>query len=191
MEAIMRKNFGVQTWLYPMPVLIIGTYDENGKANIMNAAWGGIHDTNQIGVCIDPSHKTAENLQKTKCFTVSIGIADKVAECDYVGIVSANYEADKVEKSTFTTQKAEFINAPIINELPMTLECKLISYDDSCGCAVADIVNISADESILNADGKIDVKKLQPICFDPVAHTYIALGEIVGKAFSEGKKLKK
>ena len=186
----MRKNFGVKTWLYPMPVLIIGTYDENGNANIMNAAWGGIHDTNQIGVCIDPSHKTAKNLQQTKCFTVSIGVADKVVECDYVGIVSGNSGVNKIEKIGFSVEKSEFINAPIFKELPMTLECKLLSYDDSCGCAVGEIVNISVDESVLDENAKIDVAKLQPICFDPVSHSYIKLGEVVGKAFSDGKKIK-
>ena len=162
----MRKNFGVQTWLYPMPVLIIGTYDENGNPDAMNAAWGGIHDTNQIGVCIDPSHKTAENLQLHKCFTVSIGDAAHVKECDYVGLVS------------------------VIEELPMTLECRLIRYDSSAGCAVAEIVNISADERILDENGKISVEKLRPICFDPVHHVYREMGAEVGKAFHDGLELK-
>lgn len=186
----MRKNFGAQTWLYPMPVLIIGTYDGNGNANIMNAAWGGIHDTNQIGVCIDPAHKTAKNLQLTKSFTVSIGVADRVVECDYVGIVSGNSGVNKIEKINFSVEKSEFVNAPIFKELPMTLECRLLSYDDTCGCAVGEIVNISADESVLDENGKVDVAKLQPICFDPAGHTYIKLGEVVGKAFSDGKRIK-
>ena len=186
----MRKNFGVKTWLYPMPVLIVGTFDENNEANLMTAAWGGIHDTNQIGVCIDPSHKTAENLQKTQCFTVSIGTVDKVKECDYVGIVSWNDDPQKVKKANFTCEKSEFINAPIVKELPMTLECKLISFDSTCGCAVGEIVNISADESILDENGTIDVIKLKPICFDPVKHTYLQLGDVVGIAFEEGKKIK-
>ena len=104
----MRKNFGAQTWLYPMPVLIIGTYDENGSPNVMNAAWGGIHDTNQIAVCIDPGHKTAENLQNRRCFTVSIGDAAHVTECDFVGIVSGNDVPDKAAKAGFSAVKAEF-----------------------------------------------------------------------------------
>ncbi len=187
----MRKNFGVKTWLYPMPVLIVGTYDENGNADAMNAAWGGIHDTNQIGVCIDPSHKTAENLQKTGEFTVSIGTLDKVAECDYVGIVSAKDEPKKLKKANLTPEKSEFVNAPIFKELPMTLECRLISYDNSCGCAVGEIINISVDDSVLDENGKIDPAKLQPICFDPVNLNYIKLGEVVGKAFAVGKSLDK
>ena len=185
----MRKNFGVKTWLYPMPVLIIGTYDENNEANLMTAAWGGIHDTDQIGVCIDPTHKTAENLMKTKCFTVSIGTVERVKECDYVGIVSGKDEPQKMQKVNFTCEKSEFVNAPIVKELPMTLECKLISFDSSCGCAVGEIVNISADESILSENGDIDVNKLNPICFDPVNHTYLQLGKVVGIAFEDGKKI--
>lgn len=186
----MRKNFGSQSWLYPMPVLIIGTYDKEGNCDIMNAAWGGMHDTNQIGVCIDPSHKTAENLQANGCFTVSIGTAKYVAECDFVGIVSANDDAEKFSKTEFHAEKSSFVNAPVISELPMTLECRLISYDTSAGCAVGEIVNVSADESILDANGKIDPDKFVPICYDPVNHTYRELGKVVGKAFSDGKKLK-
>lgn len=186
----MRKNFGVQTWLYPMPVLIIGTYNEDDSPNAMNAAWGGIHDTNQIGVCIDPSHKTAENLKKRGFFTVSIADATHITECDFVGIVSGNDAPDKLRKANFHAHKAEFADAPVIDELAMTLECKLISYDDKAGCAVGEILNISADESILGSDGKISVEKLQPITYDPVHHTYIQLGAVVGKAFSDGLKLK-
>ena len=185
----MRKNFGPQSWLYPMPVLIIGTYDKDGNPNIMNAAWGGMHDTNQIGVCIDPSHKTAENLQLNKCFTVSVGVAKYVTECDFVGIVSGNKDADKFAKTRFHAEKSQYVNAPVICELPMTLECRLVSYDSSAGCAVGDIVNISADDSILDESGKIDPDKFTPICYDPVNHTYRELGKIVGKAFNDGKKL--
>ena len=145
----MRKNFGVQTWLYPMPVLIIGTYNDDGTPNAMNAAWGGIHDTNQIGVCIDPGHKTAENLKNRQYFTVSIADAAHVTECDFVGIVSGKDIPDKLESANFHAFKAEFADAPVIEELPMTIECRLVSYDDKTGCAVGEILNISADESIL------------------------------------------
>lgn len=187
----MRKNFGVQTWLYPMPVLIIGTYNDDGTPNAMNAAWGGIHDTNQIGVCIDPGHKTAENLKNRQYFTVSIADAAHVTECDFVGIVSGKDTPDKLESANFHAFKAEFADAPVIEELPMTIECRLVSYDDKAGCAVGEILNISADESILGSDGKIAVEKLQPITFDPVHHTYIKLGAVAGRAFFDGLKLKK
>lgn len=185
----MRKNFGVQTWLYPMPVLIIGTWNGDGSPNAMNAAWGGIHDTNQIGVCIDPGHRTAENLKAKKAFTVSVGDAAHVTECDFVGIVSGNKAADKLAKAGFHIHKAEFVDAPVIDELPMTLECRLLSYDTLTGCAVGEIINVSADERILNSDGKIDPAKFEPITFDPVNHEYRKLGEVVGSAFKVGKKL--
>lgn len=183
-----RTNFGKQTFMYPMPVLIIATYDENGNPDAMNAAWGGIHDTNQIGICIDPSHKTAKNLLKKKAFTVSMADAAHVTACDYVGIESGNIEADKIKKAGFTVTKSEFVDAPVINELPMCLECEMISYDLSTGCMVANIINVNADESVLT-DGKIDPSKLRPITYDPVNHKYLALGEVVGTAFADGKKL--
>lgn len=184
----MKKNFGKQTYLYPMPVLIIATYDADGTADAMNAAWGGIHDTNQIGICISPDHKTARNILEKKAFTVSIGDENHVAQCDYVGIVSANSTPDKLAKAGFTTSRSEFVDAPVINELPMCLECSLVSYDQETGCMVGDIINVSADESILT-DGKIDSTKLKPITYDPVSHKYITLGNIAGNAFSDGKKL--
>ena len=185
----MRKNFGSQTWLYPMPVLIIGTFDENGKPNVMNAAWGGIYDTGKIFVCIDPAHKTAANMLKTGSFTVSIGNAENLIACDYVGIVSGNDEPEKTVKAGLTAVKSEFVNAPYFEELPMVLECKMLSFDDKTGCTVGEIVNINADEKILDGSGKIDPAKFSPLCYDPVAHNYMVLGEVVGKAFSDGKKL--
>ena len=171
-----------------MPVLIIATYDENGNPDAMNAAWGGIHDTNQIGICIDPSHKTAKNLLLKKAFTVSMADVAHVAACDYVGIVSANKEPDKFAKAGFTATKSEFVDAPVINELSMCIECEMVSYDTSTGCMVGNIININADDSVLT-DGKIDVSKLRPITYDSVHHKYITLGEVVGNAFSDGKKL--
>lgn len=186
----MRKNFGKQTYLYPMPVLIISTYDENGVPDAMNAAWGGIHDTNQIGICIDPSHKTADNILIKKAFTVSIADSKHVVECDYVGIESGHKEPLKFEKAGFTATKSEFVDAPIINELPMCIECELVSYDEKTGCLVGNIINVSADESVLTNE-KIDTQKLNPITYDPIHHKYIELGRVVGTAFSDGKQLKK
>ena len=186
----MRKNFGVKTWLYPMPILIIGTYDENGIPNVMTAAWGGIHDTNQVAVCIDPGHKTAKNLISRGYFTVSIGDAAHTAACDYVGLVSGNDTPEKMTKANFSAVKAEFADAPVIQELPMTLECRLISYDNKTGCTVGEILNISADEGVLDEEGNISPDKMEPICFDPVNHTYRKLGEIAGFAFKDGLALK-
>ena len=185
----MRKNFGAKTWLYPMPVLIVGTYDEQGKPNAMNAAWGGIYDTNQVMVCLADDHKTTDNIKKTGAFTVSFATAKTVAPCDYVGIVSANDEPDKFAKAGFHATKSDHVNAPIIDELPMTVECKLLKFNED-GICVGEIVNVSADESILDENGKIDAKLLDPIMYDSVTHAYWNFGEKVGQAFSDGKKIK-
>lgn len=185
----MRKNFGPKTFLYPMPVLIIGTYDENGVPDAMNAAWGGIHDTNQIGICLGGDHKTVKNILKTHAFTVSMADRDHVVAADYVGIVSANNVPDKFARAGFHAEKSEFVNAPVISELPMTIDCTLVSYDEESGYMVGQIVNISADESILGADGLIDLNKFFPITYDSVHHGYYTLGERVGSAFSDGKAL--
>lgn len=186
----MRKNLGPQTYLYPMPVLIIGTYDEQMVPNAMNAAWGGISDYHQISISLDISHKTCKNLKYTNAFTVSIANAQNVISADYVGITSGNENSNKIEKAGWHTCKSEFVNAPIITELPMTLECKVISLNEETGILTGEIVNVSVDENILNDTGKIDVKKLNPITYDPVNHYYITLGEVVGNAFKEGKKIK-
>ncbi|CDZ23926.1 hypothetical protein CCDG5_0797 [[Clostridium] cellulosi] len=187
----MRKNFGAKSLLYPQPVLIIATYDKNGKPNAMNAAWGGICGTNKISISLG-SHKTTDNIKESGAFTVSIADARHVVACDYVGIVSAKKEANKMEKAGFTTTKSEFVNAPIINELPLALECKLLSMEEEFGeyRVVGEIVNVSADESILGEDGLIDPSKLEAITYDTVHHTYIKLGETVGHAFKDGEQLK-
>ena len=186
----MRKNFGVKTWLYPMPVFIVAAYDNEGNPNAMNAAWGGIYTDNMIGICLSEDHKTTQNILATRAFTVSMATADQVVACDYVGIVSGNKEPDKFHKAGFHATKSEFVNAPIIDELPMTLECELVSYDTETCFMVGKIVNVSADEKILNENGKIDLSKLRPITYDPCNHDYIELGAKVGNAFSDGKSLK-
>ena len=183
----MTKNFGSKPWVYPQPVLMIGTYDENGKPNLMNAAWGGQYDTKEVMLCLS-SHKTTDNIKLKKAFTVSFATAATVVPCDYVGIVSANKEPDKMAKAGFTTTKSEFVDAPIINELPLTLECKLLKFNED-GVVVGEIVNVSADESILT-DGNVDYKKLDAIIFDPTSAAYIRLGEKVGNAFRDGNQLK-
>ena len=185
----MRKNFGVKNWLYPMPVFIVGTYDENGNPNAMNAAWGGIYDTNLVMVCLADDHKTTDNIKKSGAFTISFATAKTVAPCDYVGIVSANDVADKFDRAGFHATRSEHVNAPIIDELPMTVECKLLKFNED-GICIGEIVNVSADESILDANGKVDAKKLDPIVYDSVTHAYWNFGEKVGQAFSDGMKIK-
>lgn len=185
----MRKNFGTKPWFYPLPVLIVGSYDENGKADAMNAAWGGLYDANMVELCLSAGHKTTQNIKAKGAFTISFADAAHVAACDYVGMVSANDTSDKMEKAGFTTEKSTFVDAPIICELPMTLECKLVKITED-GNIIGEIVNINADESILGEDGLIDVSKLRAISFDPVHNDYLVLGEKVGNAFQDGNTLK-
>lgn len=186
----MRKNFGSKAICYPMPVYIIGTYNEDGTPNAMNAAWGGISEETEITICVDSSHKTAENLIARKAFTVSMATAKYMAACDYVGIVSGSKEPDKFAKAGFHATKSEFVDAPLIDELPMALECEVISYDEESCRLVGRIVNVCADESVLNEKGNVDPSKLQPITYDPMNHHYLVLGEKVGQAFHDGMALK-
>ncbi|MBR2650258.1 MAG: flavin reductase family protein [Clostridia bacterium] len=185
----MRKNFGAKTWLYPMPVLIVGTYDEGGVPNAMNAAWGGIYDTNLVMVCLADDHKTTENIKATGAFTLSFATRDTAVASDYVGIVSANDVPDKFARAGFHAQRSEFVCAPVISELPMTVECKLVKFNED-GICIGEIVNVNADECVLDENGMIDAKKLDPIIYDSVSHAYWSFGERVGQAFSDGKKIK-
>ena len=181
-----RVNFGAKPLMLPQPVLIIGTYDENGVPNAMNAAWGITTDFKEITISLS-DHKTTDNLKVRKAFTVSMATEKYMKACDYVGIESARKVPDKFTKAGFHATKSEYVDAPLIDELPMALECRVKSYEDDI--LIGEIVNVSADESVLT-DGKIDPKKLKPITFDPANHTYVGLGEKVGDAFKDGAKLK-
>ena len=185
----MRKNFGAKCWLYPMPVFIVGSYDADGNPNAMNAAWGGMYDTNLVMVCLADDHKTTENIKTSGAFTLSFATAKTVAPCDYVGIVSGNDVPDKFGRAGFHATKSEYVNAPVIDELPMTVECSLLKFNED-GICIGRVVNISADESILDENGRIDAKKLDPIIYDSVSHAYWSFGEKVGQAYSDGKKIK-
>ena len=186
----MRKNFGAKAMCYPMPVFIIGTYNADGSPNAMNAAWGGISEETEITICVDNTHKTAENLLARKAFTVSMATARMMTACDYVGIVSGTKEPEKFAKAGFHATKSEFVDAPLIDELPMALECELLSYDEETCRLVGRIVNVCVDESVLGENGKVDVAKLAPITYDPVNHAYLVLSEKVGQAFHDGVVLK-
>lgn len=183
----MKKNLGATPMMFPQPVLIIATYDENGKANAMNAAWGGIVGMDKIIIDLS-SHKTTDNIMERKAFTVIMGDKDHMLACDYVGIVSANKEPDKMKKAGFTTTKSEFVDAPVINELPVALECELIKVIDG-NMYLGKIVNVAADESVLSEEGKITLSKFNPITFDTSENGYYTLGDRVGNAFKDGKKL--
>ena len=186
----MRKDFGAKPILYPQPVFILATYDEAGIPNAMNAAWGGLSEETEITLCISAEHNTAANLLARRAFTVSMADAAHVSACDYVGIVSGNEVPDKLMRAGFHTSPSAHVDAPLIEELPMALECKVISYDPDTCRLVGEIVNVTADTCVLDADGKIDPAKLRPITFDPVHHTYRVLGEVVGQAFCDGLRLK-
>ena len=185
----MRKNFGSKPYLIPEPVLIVAAYDEKGIANAMNVAWGGMCDSHHVIMCLNGNHKTVKNILYSAAFTISVGTSSYVAECDYLGIVSGNEVKNKMAKSGLTTIRSGFVDAPIINELPLTLECKLVSYDRENGHLIGEIVNVSADDSVIT-DGKIDCEKLRAICYDPISHYYLKVGGKVGEAFEEGEKLR-
>ncbi len=186
----MRKNFGPKPLLYPQPVFILAAYGEDGTPNAMNAAWGGISEDNEVSICISAGHKTTANILARKAFTVSMATADYVTACDYVGIVSGNKVPDKFARAGFHATKSEFVDAPLIDELPMAVECKLISYDPETCRLVGEIVNVSADASVLGENGKVDPAKLKPITFDPMNNAYLVLGEKVGNAFKDGTALR-
>lgn len=186
----MKKNLGVKPYLYPMPVLIIAAYNEDGTANAMNAAWCSICGFNKISLCISGAHKTVKEILKKKAFTVSVADEKNMIPADYVGIVSGNDVPDKLKKSGFHVVKSNFVDAPVIEELPLVLECALDSFDENTSIMVGTIVNVAANEEILNEQGNIDLYKFSPITYDPDNHTYVKLGETVGIAYKEGLKIK-
>ena len=185
----MRKDFGAKPWTYPQPVFILGTYGADGTPNAMNAAWGGLSDEHELTLCISASHKTTENFLARGAFTLSMADVEHLAACDYVGMVSGSKVPDKVERCGLHAVKAAHVDAPLFEELAMGLECHVVSYDRETCRLVAEIVNISADERVLNEAGKIDPAKLRPITFDPVNNAYLALGGKVGSAFHDGAQL--
>ena len=186
------KSFGSKPWILPQPVLIIGTYDKNGKPNAMNAAWGGQWDMHELTISLG-SHATTDNLETNAYFTVAFATTQTMVSSDYVGIVSGRNTPNKIEKTGWTTEKAPNVNAPLFKEFPLTLECKVKQMIDKSAAGynlVAEIVNILCDEKYLTADGNPDVEKMGIITYNPVSNTYIQLGQTVGQAFSDGKQLK-
>lgn len=175
----------------PQPVLIIGTYDENGKANAMNAAWGGTWDMKEIAISMG-SHATTVNLNRKGEFTVAFATKKTMVAADYVGIVSAKNEPNKIEKTGWKVEKAPNVDAPVFTDFPMTMECRIKEKQDESETGyyiIAEVVNILVDENYLDAEGKPDVEKMGIIAFEPVHHTYVEMGGKVGNAFSDGKKI--
>ena len=185
----MRKNFGAHASIYPQPVFILAAYGEDGTPCAMNAAWGGISDDQELSFCVSPSHRTVKDLLARGAFTVSMGTAEQVVACDYVGLVSGNQVPDKFARAGFHATKSEFVDAPCIDELPIAVSCRVVSYDPESCRLVGKSVNVSVDEAYLTPEGKVDVDKVAPITYDSFNKTYVRLGAVVGRAFHDGAAL--
>ncbi len=187
----MKQTIKTRSAVFPMPVLMIATYNDDGTVNVMNAAWGTMVETDIIALNLSATHHTVQNIKKRGSFTVSIADAAHVAEADYFGVESGKNVADKLAKAGMTASKSELVDAPIVNEFPVCMECRFIEFqDDTYGIGViGEIVNVTAEESVLT-DGKVDISKLGAIAYDPFTHGYYTIGERVGSAFADGLKLK-
>lgn len=188
----MRKDLGVIPGVYPMPVLMVAAYDEDGVVNVMNAAWGTIVDEDMIYLCIG-EHKTTDNIKAVKAFTVSLADRSHMREADFFGIATGNKMPDKFARSGLHAVKSEHVNAPIVEEFPLTLECELAEVVDTETLigVVGRIVNVSADEKVLDEKGKVDAGRLDALIFDQFRHGYYVSGEQVGKAWNAGAPLMK
>ena len=189
----MKKNLGPLPAVYPMPVLMVAAYDENGKVNAMNAAWGMICSMDKIALFIDEEHKTTQNLLKTKAFTVALADREHMDVADFFGIATGNTMTDKFERTGYTAVKSEFVNAPIIEEFPVVMECELFQVveNESFYCIVGKIVNTAAEEAVLNEEGKVDPARLNALIFDQFQAGYYVSGERVGQAWDAGAELMK
>lgn len=188
----MRKKLNITEGIFPMPVLMVATYNENGSVNVMNAAWGTMQERDTVVLNLTETHKTVKNIKARGAFTVSIADAAHVVEADYFGVESGNKSVNKFENSGLTASKSEMVDAPIINEFPLCLECEFIEYQNNeYGCGViGKVVNVTADESVMAGD-KVDMSLANAISFDPYTHGYYKVGERVGEAFKDGLALKK
>lgn len=188
----MRKKLNITEGIFPMPVLMIATYNENGSVNVMNAAWGTMQSRDIVALNLTETHKTVQNIKARGAFTVSIADAAHIVEADYFGVESGNRTADKFEKSGLTAYKSEIVDAPVISEFPICLECQFIEYQSNTyGCGViGKVVNITADESVMEGD-TINMSLVNAIAFDPYTHGYYKVSERVGEAFKDGLALKK
>lgn len=189
----MKKNLGVVQAVYPMPVLMVAAYDEGGRVNVMNAAWGMICNGDRIALFIDEEHKTTQNILKVKAFTVSVADKEHMEAADFFGIASGNTMEDKFEKSGCHAVKSAFVNAPVIEEFPVVMECELaeVAETESFYCVVGKIVNTAAEERVLSCDGSVDPSRLNALIFDQFQHGYYVSGEKAGKAWDAGLGLMK
>jgi len=189
-KALGKKALGAIPAVFPMPVLMIATYDENGKVNVMNAAWGMISDMNQITLFLSEDHKTTVNILTTKAFTVALADKDHMDVADFFGIATGNTMKDKFERTGYTAVKSAFVNAPVIEEFPVVMECELeqVIENDTFYAIVGKIINTSAEESVLDENGKIEPTKVNALVFDQFKLGYYTIGENVGQAWNAGKE---
>ena len=189
----MKKSLGVEPYLFPMPVLMISTYNDDDSVNVMNMAWGGICGENLVALNITETHKTAQNIKKRGAFTLSIADTDHLEEADFFGIASGNKMPDKFEKSGLHAVKSDVVDAPIVEEFPITLECQVVDIqNDKYGFRViGEILNVLADENVLDEKGNVDPTKLNAFVFDQFQSGYYAIGEKVGQAWDSGTKFMK
>ena len=187
----MRKKLNLTEGIFPMPVLLVATYNEDGSVNVMNAAWGTMQERNHVALNLTETHKTVKNIKARGAFTVSIADAAHVVEADYFGVVSGNRETRKLEKSGLTAVRSELVDAPILNEFPLCLECEFVEYqaNDYGVGVIGKVVSVTADERVMDGD-KVDMSKVDAIAFDPYTHGYYRVSERVGEAFKDGLKLK-
>ena len=188
----MRTKLKITEGIFPMPVLMIATYNDDGSVNVMNAAWGTMQERGTVALNLSEDHKTVQNIKARGAFTVSIADAAHVVEADYFGVESGNHAPDKFARSGLSASRAETVDAPVINEFPLCLECEFIEYQDGeYGCGViGKVVNVTADERVMK-DGKVDISLVNAIAFDPYTHGYYRVTERVGEAFRDGLRLKK
>lgn len=187
----MRKQLNITEGIFPMPVLMVASYNEDGSVNVMNAAWGTMQERGTVALNLTETHKTVQNIKARGAFTVSIADAAHVVEADYFGVTSGNKIPDKLGKAGLTASRAEKVDAPVINEFPLCLECQFIEYqsnDYGCG-VIGKVINVTADERVM-PDGKLDMSLVNAIAFDPYTHGYYRVAERVGEAFKDGLKLK-
>ena len=189
----MLKDLGVKPYLFPMPVLMITTYGDDDKVDVMNMAWGGICAQTMVALNIDEDHKTSENIKKRGAFTLSIADVDHIEEADFFGIATGNKMEDKFERTGLHAVKSTRVDAPIVQEFPVTLECKVVECQNTAyGFRVlGEIVNVLADEKVLNEKGNVDPEKLNAFVFDQFQSGYYAIGEKVGQAWKSGAGLMK
>ncbi len=183
----MKKELKITPGIFPMPVLIIATYNEDGTVNVMNAAWGMAQEMNQLKLCLSETHKTFKNLQRTKACTVALGTKDLMVESDYFGITSGNTVKDKFEKSKLHATKSAKVEAPIIEEYPICMECKVLAFENDG--TLVEVVGVSAEEKYVASDGTVNLAEMEILSFDPYNNQYYVVGEKVGKAFEEGRKI--